>query len=143
MLGVLATEFKVTVSTATGTQAVYYVCNIFLFFFFLLIWLLVLCQILLHEHPVLVPPTSLLSISLHSLSPIALLLRCQLQPSSRLLQNQPLAEPCTASHSSTVFAHPPSPPFASSFHKHRKKQPRFEPLAYPGSNRVCFHLSLI
>lgn len=34
MLGVLATEFKVTVSTATGTQAVYYVCNIFLFFFF-------------------------------------------------------------------------------------------------------------
>lgn len=54
MLGILATEFKVTVSTATGTQADCYVCN-----FFFLIWLLVLCQILLHEHPVLVPPEHL------------------------------------------------------------------------------------
>lgn len=35
MLEILATEFKVTVSTATGTQAVVYVCNIFLLYLFI------------------------------------------------------------------------------------------------------------
>lgn len=35
MLEILATEFKVTVSTATGAQAVVYVCNIFLIYLFI------------------------------------------------------------------------------------------------------------
>lgn len=82
MLEILATEFKVTVSTATGAQAVVYVCNIFLIYLFIyppptshpfslyLASRVVLCRTLIHERPAL-PPAPLWSIPLSPSPPPA------------------------------------------------------------------------
>jgi len=80
MLEILATEFKVTVSTATGAQAVVYVCNIFLIYLFIyppshpfslyLASRVVLCRTLIHERPAL-PPAPLWSIPLSPFPPPA------------------------------------------------------------------------